>query len=145
MDLMTLEHQSLLVYFVNKKSLMPVTEIIDDESEKLLELVGQQVIVGVTSIGSKIEKVRVESHRLIERTLPELAPALYRGMTIATADYSKAKPVIDMMNLSEKHLPLIYATDTLNQIPYLYKGELELHPIMSWAQDIVKSSTPANI
>lgn len=48
----------------------------------------------MTHIGSKNEKVRKESHLLLERTLPELAPAVYKGMQVATVDYHAAGAVL---------------------------------------------------
>mmetsp|Transcript_20742 Transcript_20742/g.28002 ORF Transcript_20742/g.28002 Transcript_20742/m.28002 type:complete len:93 (+) Transcript_20742:818-1096(+) len=83
----------ILVHFMNKKSLLPVTEI-TAESMKLIEMIGQQILVGVTSVGSKDANVRDQSKYLLEKTLPELAPALYKGMTLATIDFKKASGVL---------------------------------------------------
>jgi hypothetical protein len=52
MDLFNLDNVGTLIHFINKKSLLPVTEL-DSESAKLVEMVGQQVLVGVTSRASK--------------------------------------------------------------------------------------------
>lgn len=83
----------IVVHFMNKKSLLPVTEI-DKESAKLVEMVGQQILVGLTHMNSERPKVKAESKRMVERVLPELAPTLYKGMTIATIDYTKAEEVL---------------------------------------------------
>ena len=143
LDLFHIPHFNVLQHFISKKSLMPVTEI-DQESSYLIELLGQQVIIGVYHLNSKNEKVRDESRRLLERTLPEVAPAVYKGMQVATTDYSKAKNVLDQMNLTEDDLPILYATDTINQLPYKYNGPLEYNPIVAWAQELIKTSTPVN-
>lgn len=37
-------------------------------------------------------------------------------------------------------MPLIYVTDTINQWPVVYKGELETDAIRVWAQDLLKGS-----
>lgn len=103
----------IVVHFMNKKSLLPVTEL-DKESAKLVEMVGQQILVGLTHLNSDRPKVKAESKRMVEKVLPELAPALYRGMTIATIDYAKAGEILHQMRKTEKDLPLIYATDIVN-------------------------------
>ena len=71
-----------------------------------------------------------------------MAPAVYKGMQVATVDYLRAKTVMTQMNLKEEDLPIVYATDTINQLPYKYNGELEYNPIVAWAQELLKSSTP---
>ena len=45
-------------------------------------------------MNSERPKVKAESKRMVERVLPELAPTLYKGMTIATIDYTKAEEVL---------------------------------------------------
>mgnify|MGYP000897520088 CR=1 FL=1 len=89
MDIFSVENVGLLLHFINKKSLMPVTEL-DPESGRLLEMVGQQVLVGLTNFNSKDVKVRDQSKELVEKTLEAIAPTLYRGMCIATAEYASA-------------------------------------------------------
>lgn len=86
MDIFNLENVGLLIHFINKKSLMPVTEL-DPESGRLLEMVGQQVLVGVTSLNSRSDHIRYKSKDLVEKTLEGIAPTLYRGMCIATVEY----------------------------------------------------------
>ena len=88
MDLFNLDNVGTLIHFINKKSLLPVTEL-DSESAKLVEMVGQQVLVGVTSRASKDQKVREESNFLVQKTLEQISPALYRGMTVATVEYAR--------------------------------------------------------
>ena len=90
--------------------MQPVTEL-DNESGRLLEMVGQQVLVGVTSLSSKNTKVRDESKDLVERTLESIAPTLYRGMSIATVDHSRISNIMQMLGLTEIDLPVIYVTD----------------------------------
>ena len=57
MDLLNLESVSVLVHWLNKKSLPQVTEL-TAESSKLLEMLNQNVLVGVTSLNSKNEMTR---------------------------------------------------------------------------------------
>ena len=85
-DLFHLEHMNVLMHFIGKKTLLPVTEI-TGESSHLIELLGQQVLIAITHIGSKKEKIRSESHRMLERLLPQLAPAVFKGMQVATVDF----------------------------------------------------------
>ena len=87
MDVFNIDSVGVLIHFINKKSLLPVTEL-DQESGRLVEMVGQQAIIGVTSLGNTNAKIRRESKELVERTLPAIAPALYRGMTVGTVEYS---------------------------------------------------------
>jgi len=94
LDLFQLEHMNVLSHFIGKKSLLPVTEI-DTESSYLIELLGQQVVIGITHLGSKSEKVRSESRRLLERTLPGVAPALYQALVVATVDYDMGKAALE--------------------------------------------------
>ena len=98
MDIFHLENVGLLIHFINKKSLMPVTEL-TPESGRLLEMVGQQVLVGVTNLNSKNTNTREASKELVERTLEGIAPTLYRGMCIATAEFSKAPGFIKQMGI----------------------------------------------
>ena len=51
-DIMGMDNANIATHLINKKSLPPVTEL-DQESGRLLEMVGQQVLVGVTSLTSK--------------------------------------------------------------------------------------------
>lgn len=60
MDIFNVESVGILLHFMNKKSLMPVTEL-DVESGRLLEMVGQQVLVGVTNLNSNDASVRDQS------------------------------------------------------------------------------------
>ena len=98
MDIFHLENVGLLLHFINKKSLMPVTEL-TPESGRLLEMVGQQVLVGVTNLNSKNGKIRDASKELVERTLEGIAPTLYGGMCIATAEFSNAPGFIKQMGI----------------------------------------------
>ena len=60
-----------LVHNFSKQSLLPITEI-DSESEKLLELTGQLVFVGVLSLNDENELIRKESNEILKRTLPKV-------------------------------------------------------------------------
>ena len=124
---------------MNKKSLQPVTEI-TGESSRLLEMVGQQVMIGVTHLDAKKQEIRTESKQLVEKTLEQLAPALYRGMCIATVDFSNGRNFLVKLGFTESDMPIIYVTDTVHQVPIIYKGELETDAIRVWAQDLLKSS-----
>ena len=57
MDMFHVENVGGLLHFMNKKSLMPVTEL-DSESGRLIEMVGQQVLIGLTDFNSKSARVR---------------------------------------------------------------------------------------
>ena len=94
MDIFNIDSYGIVLHFINKKSLLPVTEL-DSESGRLVEMVGQQALVGITSLNNADPKIRQASKELVERTLPALAPALYRGMTVATAEYSQMKHVMN--------------------------------------------------
>ena len=39
-------------------------------------------------------------------------------------------------------MPIVYVTDTITQVPTLYRGELEENAIRAWATDILKQSKP---
>lgn len=65
---------------------------------------------------------------------------LYRGMSVATIDYSRGKEFLTKIGLTESDMPLIYVTDTINQWPNIYEGELESDAIRVWAQDLLKRS-----
>ena len=124
MDIFNVESVGILLHFMNKKSLMPVTEL-DVESGRLLEMVGQQVLVGVTNLNSNDASVRDQSKELVEKTLEAIAPTLYRGMAIATADYQSNPNFLNNMGITENNLPLIYVTDSFSNANIYYKGELE--------------------
>lgn len=110
------------------------------ESGRLIEQVGQQVIVGVTSLQSKDPKIRSQSKELVERTLDEIAPGLYRGMTVATVDYSKAETFLNRLGLQEEDMPVIYVTDAVTDKVITYQGELDANSIRAWAIDILKDN-----
>ena len=143
MDVFHLDNVGALIHFINKKSLLPVTEL-DNESAKLVEMVGQQVLVGVTSLYSKDQKVRDESQQLVRKTLEQISPALYRGMTVATVEFGYTKTMMQSMGLTEADMPIIYVSDSVRNIPRLYKGELEQNAIRAWAIDIIKNSQPVH-
>ena len=124
MDIFNVESVGILLHFMNKKSLMPVTEL-DVESGRLLEMVGQQVLVGVTNLNSNDASVRNQSKELVEKTLEAIAPTLYRGMAIATADYQSNPNFLNNMGITENNLPLIYVADSFSNANIYYKGELE--------------------
>lgn len=90
MDLFNLENVGTMVHFFNKKCLQPVTEL-TGESSRLLEIVGQQIMIGVTHLDSKSPSIKAKSKELVEKTLESIAPMLYRGMSIATIDYNSGK------------------------------------------------------
>ena len=64
-------------------------------------MVGQQVLVGVTGLNSKNARIASESKDLVDKTLHALAPALYRGMMVATVDHVQVKHVLQQLGLSE--------------------------------------------
>ncbi len=112
MDVFNIDSVGVLIHFINKKSLLPVTEL-DTEAGRLVEMVGQQVLVGVTSLGSSDPKIRAASKELVERTLPAISPALYRGMTVATVEFGLMGHVMSRGDYEEKDMPVIYVTDTV--------------------------------
>ena len=143
MDLFNLDAVGMLIHFINKKSLLPVTEL-DNESGKLLEMVGQQVLVGVTYLSSKDARIRDQSKELVEKILPAIAPTLYRGVSVATVDFARARTVMQQMELTEADMPIVYITDTITQYPIRYKGKLEQNDLRKWAQDQLKESSQVN-
>ena len=92
----------------------------------------------MTNLNSKDAKIRDQSKELVERTLESIAPTLYRGMCIATAEYSNAPSFFRNLGIRESDAPLIYVTDTLTNTPMMYDGELEPDAIRLWAQDLLK-------
>ena len=74
----------------------------------------------------------------MEKTLEAIAPTLYRGMCIATADFSTNPSFLNNLGIMESNLPLIYVTDTFSNVPLFYRGELEQDAIRAWAQDVIK-------
>ena len=67
-DLLQLESIVQLSHWINKKSIMPVQEMFL-EANKVLDLVGQQVIIALTDFGSSDPDIKHESKQLVETTL----------------------------------------------------------------------------
>lgn len=70
------------------------------------------MLVGVTGLTSKNARVADESKDLVDKTLQEIAPALFRGMSIATVEHTKVTHVMQQLGLKEDDLPFIYVTDS---------------------------------
>jgi hypothetical protein len=66
---------------------MPVQELYH-EAYKALDLVGQQVVIALTDFGSSDSNIKQASKTLVETTLENIAPSLYRGCSLAYADIS---------------------------------------------------------
>lgn len=139
-----MENVGSLIHFINKKSLQAVTEL-DTESAKIVEMVGQQVLVGVTSLYYKNDsKVRDESKQLVQKTLEQISPALYRGMTVATVEFANTRTMMEGMGFTEADMPVIYVSDSVRNVPKIYRGELEQNAIRTWATDILRNSVPVS-
>ena len=46
-------------------------------------------MIGITDLKSDKPQIKRESKELVERTLEGLAPALYRGMSVAYVEYDE--------------------------------------------------------
>lgn len=99
-DIMLMDTINVATHLVNKKSMMPVTEL-DAEAGRLLELVGQTVLVGVTDFNSKNKKIADESKELVDKTLHALAPALFQGMMVATVEHTRVSHVMEQLGITE--------------------------------------------
>ena len=108
MDILHLESVGVLVHWLNKKSLPQVTEL-THESSKLLEMLNQNVLVGVTSLNHEEEFIRRNSKELVEKTLPGIAPTLFRAMNVAWVDFENAPSFLkNELGLKHHQMPVIY-------------------------------------
>ena len=72
-------------------------------------MLNQNVLVGVTSLNSENSLIREKSKELVEKTLPGIAPTLFRAMNVATVEYERAPAWLrDEMGLKEHMMPKIY-------------------------------------
>ena len=83
-----------LVNTFSKLSLLPITEY-NFESEKLLQMTGKLVLVGVLSLEDQNEKIREESWEILKYTLKEVAARLPKEYNYATIDYEGAKEILE--------------------------------------------------
>lgn len=140
MDLLELTDSSTLIHFMMKKSLKPVSEL-NPETNRILDLTGQQVLVGITDLTSENRRIREDSKRLVETTLPAVAPTVYRALNVATADYATHSIMVTNLGLSREDLPLVYMLDHKTGEPYmLMNSSLETNEVRKWAQDILKET-----
>lgn len=61
-------------------------------------------------------------------------------MTVATVEFSNTKNMMKSLGFTEADMPIIYVSDSVRNVPRLYKGELEQNAIRAWAIDIIKNS-----
>lgn len=72
-------------FWVNKKSVLPVPEA-TSESQKVFELIKQQVIIAVVDFKSNDRQAVARSKALVEDQLPGAAEALYKGFIVSWID-----------------------------------------------------------
>ncbi len=63
-------------------------------------------------------------------------------MTVATVEFANTRTMMESMGFSESDMPIIYVSDSVRNVPKIYKGELEQNAIRTWATDILKNSVP---
>ena len=81
-----------------------------------------------------MEFIRRESKELVEKTLPGIAPTLFRAFNVATVDYENAPSIVkNEMGLKEHQMPIIYIDQMLTNHPILYTGKLKENAIRVWA------------
>ncbi len=49
---------------------------------------------------------------------------------------------MESMGFTEGDMPVIYVSDSVRNVPKIYKGELEQNAIRTWATDILRNSVP---
>ena len=106
----------------------------------LLDQIGQTVIVGMTDFASKNAETVRQSKLLVEDTLQKVAPAVYKGAVIATADMTSHKAMAEKLGLTHMKAPFLYSFNMKSRMPIIYSGDLDEDSIRVWAQDIIKKA-----
>ena len=138
-DFLNLHSENDLVYFIQKKSLQPVQEIFP-ESFKLIENVGQVIVVAMVDFNSPNPEIVKKSKHLVEDVLPQVAKSLFMGMVVAYNDIQVNPHIAKNMNLLGKDLPLLFHFDPAEG-PIKYTGKLNVDDISVWGKEIVLGSS----
>jgi len=107
-------------------------------------MVGQQVIVALGDFGSSNQEVKSASKTLVETTLANIAPSLYRGASLAYADISTHGGMAQRLNVAPDELPILYSImqDTGDVIQY--NDEFSEDGIRIWVHNIIQGIATEN-
>ena len=76
----------------------------------------------------------------MEDTLQKVAPAVYKGAVIATADMTSHSAMAEKLGLTHMQAPFLYSFNMKSRMPILHTGDLGEDSIRVWAQDIIKKA-----
>ena len=132
-DIYNLQGTKLLLKEFSKGSLLSLNKL-DKETQRLLEMTGQNIVVGVVSLDNKDEKIRQDSQEFKDETLPIVVNFMVGNFNFAIADYEEGetKEILAKKGFGEKDLPLIYGIDFYTNEYLVYNGELDLESISKW-------------
>ena len=63
---------------------------------------------------------------------------------MATVEFANTRTMMESMGFTEADMPVIYVSDSVRNVPKIYKGELEQNAIRTWATDILRNSVPVS-
>ena len=124
-------------FFVNKKSVLPVQEM-TVESQKVFDLIKQQVLIAVVDFQSSNKNAVNQSKALVEKELPVAAEALFKGFAVSWVDVADTK-LLNSIGHAGRELPsLLTFSETDGTAIFCCGGrEMTADGIRLWGQDVI--------